>query len=150
MMPIIGKVEQYINDKLKQDGAIFHILIDPCDYPTPQKAIDTALAAAEAGADIIGIGGSTGVQGELLDSVIAGIKKGTDIPILLFPGNITTVSPQADAVLYMSLLNSRNPYWISGAQMLSAPMIKKTLRGFSSFIFSISRCRLFDPCPIDQ
>jgi phosphoglycerol geranylgeranyltransferase len=125
MIPSIGKVEKYINDKIQEDGAIFHILIDPCDYSTPQKAIDTALMAAESGADIIGIGGSTGVQGDLLDFVAKGIKKETDIPIILFPGNIATVSASADAVLFMSLLNSRNPYWVSQAQMLAAPIIKK-------------------------
>jgi len=27
-------------------------------------------------------------------------------------------------VYFMSMLNSRNPYWISGAQMLAAPMVK--------------------------
>jgi len=125
MIPQIGKVEKYINDKIKKDGAILSILIDPCDYPSPQKAIETALSAVEAGADMLSVGGSTEAQGELLDSVIKGIKEKTDIPIVLFPGNIATISSHADALLFMSLLNSRNPYWISEAQMLSAPIIKR-------------------------
>lgn len=125
MIPQIGKTEKYINDKVQKEGAILSILIDPCDYSTPQKAIETALLAVEAGTDILGVGGSTGAQGELLDLVIDGIKKKTDIPIVLFPGNIATISASADALLFMSLLNSRNPYWFSEAQMLSAPIIKK-------------------------
>jgi phosphoglycerol geranylgeranyltransferase len=125
MIPQIGKVEKYINERVEKDGAILSILIDPCDYSTPQKAIETALSAVEAGTDMLGVGGSTGAQGELLDSVIDGIKKKTDIPIVLFPGNIATISASADALLFMSLLNSRNPYWVSGAQMLSAPIIRK-------------------------
>jgi len=121
----IGKVEKYINEKIKKDGAILSILIDPCDYPSSQKAIETALLAAEAGVDILSVGGSTQAQGELLDTVIKGIKQKTDIPIVLFPGNIATISRYADAILFMSLLNSRNPYWISEVQTLSAPIIQK-------------------------
>ncbi len=47
------------------------------------------------------------------------------IPVILFPGNIGTLSRFADAVLFMTLLNSRNPYWISQAQMLAAPLVKQ-------------------------
>jgi phosphoglycerol geranylgeranyltransferase len=35
------------------------------------------------------------------------------------------VTKYADALYFMSLLNSRNPYWISQAQMLAAPTVKK-------------------------
>lgn len=121
----IGKVEKYIKEKIKKEGALLSILIDPCDYPSPQKAIETALLAVEAGVDFLSVGGSTEAQGELLDTVIKGIKQKTDIPIVLFPGNIATISRYADAILFMSLLNSRNPYWISDVQTLSAPIIQK-------------------------
>jgi len=121
----IGKVEKYIRDKIKKDGALLSILIDPCDYSSPQKAIETALIAVEAGTDLLAVGGSTEAQGELLDTVVKGIKEKADIPIILFPGNIATITPYADAILFMSLLNSRNPYWISEVQTLSAPVIQK-------------------------
>jgi len=121
----MGKVEKYIREKIKKEGAILSILIDPCDYPLPQKAIETALAAVKGGVDIIAVGGSIGAQGRLLDEVIEGIKKSTSVPVTLFPGNIATISPLADAIYFMSLLNSRNPYWISQAQALAAPLIGK-------------------------
>lgn len=125
-MQKIGKVEKYIQDKIKKEGAVLTVLIDPCDYPNSQRAIKTAVAASKAGADIIAIGGSTGAQGELLDEVAKGIKKKIKTPTLLFPGNIATISHYADSIMFMSLLNSRNPYWISQAQMLAAPVIKKS------------------------
>jgi len=53
------------------------------------------------------------------------IKKSIKIPIILFPGNITGVVPQADAILFSSLLNSENPYFISQAQALGAPSVLK-------------------------
>jgi len=126
MIKKIGKVEKYIQDKIKKEGAVLTVLIDPCDYSNSGKAIKTAVAASEAGADIIAIGGSTGAQGQLLDEVAKGVKQKVKTPILLFPGNIATISHYADAIMFMSLLNSRNPYWISQAQMLAAPVIKKS------------------------
>lgn len=124
-MDLKGKVEKYINDKIETDGAIISVVIDPVDYPSEDKAVETAISAADAGIDIIAIGGSIGAQGELLDNVTKRVKKRVSIPVVLFPGNIATITPYADAIYFMSLLNSRNPYWISQAQMLAAPVLKK-------------------------
>lgn len=121
----LGKVEKYISDKIAGDGAILSVIIDPVDYATPQDAIKTGIAAYQAGCDIIAVGGSIGAQGELLDNVTKRIKEASNVPVVLFPGNIATISKYADAIYFMSLLNSRNPYWISQAQTLAAPLIKK-------------------------
>ncbi|MCX8194514.1 MAG: geranylgeranylglyceryl/heptaprenylglyceryl phosphate synthase [Candidatus Micrarchaeota archaeon] len=120
-----GKVEKYINDEIAKKGGLLFALIDPVDYKTPSEAILAGVASCEGGADVILIGGSIGAQGELLDTVAAGIKEKINIPLVLFPGNIATLTKHADAVYFMSLLNSRNPYWISQAQMLAAPLVKK-------------------------
>lgn len=119
-----GKVERYIHEELAVKKALLFALIDPLDYKSPQDAIKTAKNADDADADIILIGGSTGVQGEVLDSVAKAIKENVSKPVVLFPGNIGTLTKYADAVYFMSMLNSRNPYWISEAQMLAAPMVK--------------------------
>ncbi|TRZ49308.1 geranylgeranylglyceryl/heptaprenylglyceryl phosphate synthase [bacterium] len=121
----IGKTEKYINDVIEKNGAALHMYIDPCDYKTEEEAINVGFESAEGGADILLIGGSTGAQGELLDNVTKGIKEKVNVPVVLFPGNIATITKYADAVEFMSLLNSRNPYWIMQAQMLSAPIVKK-------------------------
>ena len=73
---------------------------------------------------MIVVGGSTGVQGQDLDFTVSEIKKSIDVPLTLFPGNIATVTKEADAIYFMSMLNSRNPYWITGAQTLAAPVIR--------------------------
>src|SRR5258708_97260 len=121
----MGKTEQYLLDALESRGALLAALIDPLDHPSPEAAIKAAHAAANAGADYILVGGSMGVQGEMLDSLCKQIKSGLSIPLVLFPGNISTTSRQADAVYFMSMLNSRNPYWISGAQVLAAPFVRQ-------------------------
>lgn len=62
-----------------------------------------------------------------LDSVVKSLKHHMtqQIPVILFPGNVTGVSKYADAILFSSLLNSTNPYYIIGAQALGAMEVYK-------------------------
>ncbi len=120
----MGKTERHILESLDKNGALLFALIDPLDYQSLDHAVKTAKNADEAGADVILIGGSTGVQGEMLDVVTKDIKSVVSKPVVLFPGNIGTVTKYADAVYFMSMLNSRNTYWMSEAQMLAAPTVK--------------------------
>jgi len=120
-----GKTERYILDELGRKKGLLFALIDPLDYPSLDQAAKTARNAEEGGADVILIGGSTGVQGEVLDTVAKAIKENVSRPVVLFPGNIGTLTKYADAVYFMSMLNSRDAYWISGAQVLAAPMVKQ-------------------------
>jgi len=119
-----GKIERHIIEELDAKKGLLFALIDPLDYPTPEQAVKTAKNADEADADVILIGGSTGVQGDPLDAVAKAIKENVSKPVVLFPGNIGTLTRYADAVYFMSMLNSRDPYWISGAQMLAAPLVR--------------------------
>jgi phosphoglycerol geranylgeranyltransferase len=121
----IGKTEKYIYETLETKGAMLFMLVDPVDYSSEKIAVNTALDSIKNGADLVLVGGSIGAQGELLDNVVKSIKDKADVPVVLFPGNIATLSRYADAVYFMSLLNARNPYWITQAQMLSAPLIKQ-------------------------
>lgn len=119
----IGKIEQYIYNKIKAEGGIHMTLIDP---DKDIKNLSTlTLIAEEAGTSAIMIGGSIGVSEEILDKVILSLKKSIKIPVILFPGNITGISKYADAIWFMSLLNSANTYYIIDAQALGAAIIKK-------------------------
>ncbi len=120
-----GKIETYINETLESKGAMMFTLIDPDDYRSTDEAVKTAHACINGGTDVILVGGSIGAQGGMLDEVTEGVRDLSDIPVILFPGNIATLTRYADAVYFMSLLNARNPYWITQAQMLAAPLIKK-------------------------
>jgi phosphoglycerol geranylgeranyltransferase len=119
------KVASYIKEKLEIDKALLFSLIDPLDYKDIDEVFKTAKNLYEGGVDCILVGGSIGVQGHYLDEILKGIKEVAKVPVILFPGNIGTLSPFADAIYFMSLLNSRNPYWITKAQMLAAPVVKK-------------------------
>jgi phosphoglycerol geranylgeranyltransferase len=95
---LIGKTEKYILDELSRKKGLMFALIDPLDYKSPQEAVKTAKNADEADADVILIGGSTGVQGEDLDTIAKMIKESVSKPVVLFPGNIGTLTKHADAV----------------------------------------------------
>ncbi len=120
-----GKVWNYITDKLSTEGACHFSLLDPDPLSTTiEDVVEQAKLAEKAGSDAIMIGGST-IFGVIDDSVRK-LSEAVDIPTILFPGNITGVSEHADAMFFMTLLNSTNPYWIIGAQALAAPKVKLT------------------------
>lgn len=124
-MVTTGKTEKYINEKLAEKGALLFSLLDPIDYRSPKEVVAVAKAVTKGGADVLLLGGSSGVQGEMLDGVTKEIKDAIDgIPLVLFPGNVATITKYADAIYFQSLLNSRNPYWHAQVQMLGAPVIK--------------------------
>lgn len=118
----IGKVEAYLRETIEKDGVVFFGLIDPMDE-NKGNPLKFAKVFDEAGADIILVGGSIGAEGEAFNNAVKRIKEAVSKPVVLFPGNIGGVSKNADALYFMSLLNSNNPYWITGAQALAAPMI---------------------------
>jgi phosphoglycerol geranylgeranyltransferase len=116
---------EYIIDKLNQDGALHFSLVDPDPLrQSPSKAAKMAKFAEDAGSDAILVGGSTAFDQTYVDKTIEMIKNKVDIPVIIFPGGISCVSGKADAILFMSLLNSSDPYFIIGQQALAAYMIK--------------------------
>ena len=116
------RIEQYLNDITKKDGAAHLTLIDP-DAQDPTEASDIADAAAKAGSDAILIGGSVGASGDILDETLRAIKTATDLPTILFPSGVCGLSRYADAVFFMSLLNSRDPNYLITNQMLGAKAV---------------------------
>ncbi|MBI5229561.1 geranylgeranylglyceryl/heptaprenylglyceryl phosphate synthase [Candidatus Micrarchaeota archaeon] len=120
-----GKVEKYYRQKLESDGAMLFSLIDPdkCFLENAQKI---AKQSYEGGADVILVGGSIGAQGSVLDETVKMIKEAVPLPIVLFPGNISGITTYADAIYFMSLLNSRDVYWMSTAQIQAAPVVERT------------------------
>ncbi len=119
----IGKVETHMLEALERDGALFFGLIDPMQ--NVDESVRFARAFHEAGADVILMGGSLGVDQTSLNETARRIKETIPMPLLLFPGNVDGLTPHADAVYFMSLMNSTNPYWITGAHALSAFTVKR-------------------------
>lgn len=120
----MGKVEKYLLDKIKKDGVIHITLLDP-DKSSGYDCGRIAKAASAGGTSAIMVGGSTLASGNDLDEAVQKIKVDVDIPVILFPNGPMGVSRYADAIWFMSLLNSANTYYIVDAQALSAPLVKR-------------------------
>jgi phosphoglycerol geranylgeranyltransferase len=121
---MLGPIERYLLEKIKADGTIHMTLIDP-EKVTVEEAVKVALSSKNSGTSAIMIGGSTFVSQTHLDDVVKAIKGVVNIPTILFPNNVTGISSHADAIWFMSLLNSVDPYFLIGAQILGAPLVKK-------------------------
>jgi phosphoglycerol geranylgeranyltransferase len=121
---MLGRVEKYLLERIKAEGAIHVTLIDP-EKVTPPQASRIVENSRVSGTSAIMIGGSTFVSQAHLDDVVKAIKRIGKIPTILFPNNITGISRHADAIWFMSLLNSVDPYFLIGAQILGAPLVKK-------------------------
>lgn len=95
----------------------FALLLDP------EKANLDALPITDlCHPDYIFVGGSTG--GDTTDFIRALKEKlpitNHQLPIILFPGNSSQFSPEADGILFLSLLSGNNPEYIVGQQIKSA------------------------------
>jgi len=121
---MVGKVESYLLEKIESDGSIHMTLIDP-ERVTPPQASRIASKAKASETSAIMLGGSTFVSSVHLDGVVKAIRRTVDIPVILFPNNVTGICRYADAIWFMSLLNSVDPYFLIGAQILGAPLVRK-------------------------
>ena len=119
-----GKVESFLKSELKKKNALLFVLIDS-EVSKLESSRKLAQDVEKIGASAILVGGSSATDQIEMAQVVKGIKKGIKIPIILFPGNITGVVPDADAILFSSLMNSENPYFITQAQALGAPSVLK-------------------------
>jgi phosphoglycerol geranylgeranyltransferase len=111
------KVLEYISEGVKH-----FTLLDP------DKSVDylkVARAALDAGTDGLLVGGSLGIPSERLDEVVRDLKSVAHVPVVLFPGTICQITPRADAILFLSVLNSQDPYFIVGAQLQGAVILAK-------------------------
>lgn len=111
-----------IKNKLLQKKKVFALLIDP-DKCQSQKLLDLLDKLETCPPDIILVGGSLLFQD--ISECISDIKKKTEIPVYIFPGNSMQISSEADGILFTSLISGRNPEYLIGNQVNAAPIIKK-------------------------
>ncbi|UCB58261.1 MAG: geranylgeranylglyceryl/heptaprenylglyceryl phosphate synthase [Thermoplasmatales archaeon] len=98
-------------------------LLDP-DKQNPNTAGVIAKNADEAGSSAIMVGGSTIVSQQQVDETVKAIKDNSNLPVILFPSGAKYLSRYADAVFFMSLLNSRNLDFVIREHVKGAPFIK--------------------------
>lgn len=120
-----GRVETYLKSQLKKKKTTLLFVLIDSEISNIRTSVKLAKDVEKIGASAILVGGSSATDQIEMAEVVKNLKKAVKIPKILFPGNVTGVVPQADAILFSSLLNSENPYYISQAQALGAPNVLK-------------------------
>lgn len=115
-------VEAKLLGSRQEKGTLLFALVDS-EVSDSDAARESARQAESSGASAILVGGSTTADQVDLARTVRGITAAVDVPVILFPGNITGVVAGADAILFSSLMNSENPYYITQAQALAAPSV---------------------------
>jgi phosphoglycerol geranylgeranyltransferase len=116
-------VYSYLLSVLREKKKGFLFLLDP-DRVRPQEVRKTVEAINHSGVDAILLGTSMLFNFDL-DKVAKEIKKYTKVPVILFPGSAYQLSPDVDAIFFLSLISGRNPELLIGEQVRAAPLIRK-------------------------
>lgn len=130
----------------------------------PEKADLARLSFTdECHPDYLFVGGSTGGDPtdfvKNLKSAISNLQ--SKIPIILFPGNSSQFTPEADGILFLSLLSGRNPEFLVNQQVKAARVIRESQTDFipTAYILidggvetstmRVSQTKPLDPADID-
>lgn len=120
----ISNIHKQILEAKKNGKKLLAILLDPDKivWETLDHLLDKI---NQSPATHIFVGGSI-VQTTILEDLIAQLKQKTNLPVVIFPGDPSQISRQADAILFLSLLSGRNPDYLIEFQVQAAPILKKT------------------------
>lgn len=122
-------------DFLRSSKAVRRIHLtsfDPCCHD-PEELPRTALNAARVGTDGFLLGGSTGIDREMIEVATRSIQQTLHDnyeadrrpPLILFPSSAQiALASLADAVLFLSLLNSSTVHYLIREQALAAPFLR--------------------------
>ncbi len=114
-------IYKYLLETCERKGAGHIVLIDP-DRKNDGSFETYVEIVNNSGADAIFIGGSLMMDGQFHERV-AKIKALSNVPIIFFPGGANQLNEHYDAILFMSLLSGRNPQYLIGEHVKSAPII---------------------------
>jgi phosphoglycerol geranylgeranyltransferase len=109
----------FIKKLLHSKTPLLAVLIDPDKYNK-----ELVLLANKNKVSCFLVGGSKLTHGDVTKTVRE-IKKISSIPVILFPGDETQLTKQADGVLLLSLLSGRNTDYLIEKHIAAAPIIKK-------------------------
>ena len=143
MIPMRHDDEDILSYITKNVGYTRHVtLIDPAKQ-SPETAAKRASTAIEAGSAMIFIGGSTDTPDEIVHATCLAIQEELElrvfaasqspendenewkIPVCCSQGAPHALSPAADAITFMMLMNSLDRRFLVGEQLRGAPYIDK-------------------------
>lgn len=117
-------IYSYIRQAKLRKKKLLAVLLDPDKLDPNQLPFIVSKINASPATHIL-IGGSL-VLKDVIHEQIRIIKQCTDLPVVIFPGHPTQISPEAHGILLLSLLSGRNPDYLIGHHIEAAPILRKT------------------------
>ncbi len=118
-----GPVYKQLLEIKQNRGGGFFLLIDP-DRISERQSLALAESSEECGVDVILVGSSFMLNSSFAPAVKK-IKSSTALPVIIFPGSFAQITPDADAILFTSLISGRNPNYLIDEQVKGAPLVKQ-------------------------
>ena len=113
-----------IQTAVAKGDKLLAVLIDP-DKMTIEMASGFISKVNASIVTHIFVGGSI-VKEEATHTLVSIIKKLTNLPVVLFPGDVTQITDNADAILFLSLISGRNPEYLIGKHVDAVSNLKDT------------------------
>ena len=114
--------QKFVSDK-ESGKKSFAVLIDP-DKVNKDELLNLIALCNTNSVDYIFVGGSL-LSKDATEWTIKQIKNNSEIPVVSFPSNASQIVEEADGILYLSLISGRNPDYLIGQQVISAPILKQ-------------------------
>jgi phosphoglycerol geranylgeranyltransferase len=105
----------------KHSRKLLAILIDPEEF-NPETASEFLKHIPQETTHIF-VGGSTVANGAT-ETVVTALKLQISKPIILFPGDVSQITPRADGILFLSLLSGNNPEYLIGQHIKAVPKLR--------------------------
>lgn len=102
---------------------LFAILIDP-DKTEINDASEVISRLPHYTTHLL-VGGSIVKNGQT-EALVSALKNYTQLPIILFPGDASQITNEADALLFLSLLSGRNPEFLIEQHIKAIPKLKSS------------------------
>ncbi len=113
-----------IKTALVKEDKLLAVLIDP-DKFSIEHTTSFLEKIHKTIATHIFIGGST-VEANATQTLVNHLKKHTSLPLVLFPGDVSQVSKNANAILYLSLLSGRNANFLIEQHVKSVQQLEES------------------------
>lgn len=115
-------IYNYITESVSHNRKLLALLIDPDKCP-PQRVELLAKLLKQHPPHLLMVGGS--LISTPIAPVVDYLKESLKQPVILYPGNPAHLCPNADALLFLSMISGRNAELLIGHQIVAAPFIKQ-------------------------
>lgn len=116
-------IYSHIKKSIVEGERLLAVLIDP--DKTELNTIEGIVTKINQSiATHIFVGGSEVDEG-VTEVLVKAIKHHTELPVILFPGDVTQITDEADGILFLSLISGRNPDYLIGKHVEAVSKLAK-------------------------